>query len=220
MEKRGEPGPLWPLGNKPRSVWPVLCDAHRGTVSASTAAWMSLPRAPGLTRPWGQPGRGSSWALLGLTGELPPFSGPKVLPPRSRGLCCVTPQQACGGPGLDGREQSMMVCWWQAQPQALGEGGPVSREGSLRPAGAQGRQHRCQQTEPAQRRTRAEREPSGTGGQDQEEHLSQFSSFVSRLLVRRVWAAQKKGQREQRSGRQRESGQRVKGEEGSRAWQG
>lgn len=50
------------------------CDAHRGTVSASAAAWTSLPGAPGLTRSWGQPGRGSSWALLGLTGELPPGS--------------------------------------------------------------------------------------------------------------------------------------------------
>ena len=114
----------------------------------------------------------------------------------------------------------MMVCWRQVQPQVLGDGGPVSWEGSLRPAGAQGRQPRCQQTEPAQRRARAEREPSGTGGQDQEEHLSQFSSFVSHLLVRRIWAAQEKGQHEQRSGRQRESGQRVKGEEGGRAWQG
>lgn len=63
----------------------------------------------------------------------------------------------------------------------------------------------------AQRRTRAQREPRGTGGQDQEEHLSQFSPFVSHLLVRRVWAAQEKGQHEQRSGPQRESGPRVKG---------
>ena len=60
---------------------------------------------------------------------------------------------------------------------------------------------------------------SPVGGQDQEEHLSQFSSFVSRLLMSRVWAAQEKGQHEQRRGQQRESGQRVKGGEGSGAWQ-